>query len=246
MDRHVENANVDGTKPVDRSEPKRKEPTAAKNPWKMALAGLIFSIIMRVIYYTSRKRYSGRESFSRLLRGDQPVIMVAWHDRNALVVYAYLAARPRGRRIIPLASASRDGALAVWAMRGFGIPCVRGSSSKGGFGALKQLMKILKAGDDVAFTPDGPRGPRYSVQGGVITAAKMTGAPIVPVAYGAKRKKLLGTWDRLMFPYPFNRLHFVYGEPLYVPRNCPAHEIEGYAAKLKTELLRICEVSERF
>jgi len=224
----------------------RDNRAAPKNSLKMAFAGLIFSLAMRFIYYTSRKRFIGKEPIEALLRRDQPIILAAWHNRNILIVFAYLAARPRGRRIAPLASASRDGALATWAMRGFGLRCVRGSSSRGGFAALKQLTKTLNGGADVAFTPDGPRGPRYSVQGGAITAAKMTGAPIVPVAYQAKRRKILRSWDGMIVPYPFNRLNYVYGDPLWVPRDCPAHEIEGYADRLKESLMQVCERAERF
>ncbi|CAM2070048.1 Lysophospholipid acyltransferase family protein [Sulfidibacter corallicola] len=225
------------------SKPKTEQ-VETRESLKTVIIGLILSVVLRLIYASCRKRFVNPEHLTRYLDGDQPALIAAWHNRNLMAAFAYLAHRRKGRQIVPLASASRDGGMATWAMRGLGIRCARGSSSRGGFAALKTLMRELKAGNDVAITPDGPRGPVYSIQGGVITAAKMTQAPIVPFSWQASKRKELGSWDRMIVPRPFSTLVFVYGEPLEVPRNCPAVEIENYAEELRRRMLALNDQAE--
>jgi lysophospholipid acyltransferase (LPLAT)-like uncharacterized protein len=83
---------------------------------------------------------------------------------------------------------------------------------------MRSLLRKAAEGWDIAFTPDGPRGPLREVQPGVILAAAATGLPILPVAVAATRAKLLRSWDRFVVPLPFSTVHFVYGEPLAVER----------------------------
>jgi len=206
--------------------------------------GVLIAWVVRLIYYTSRKTFVDAEHLTRFFDEDQPVIIVGWHNRDALAVFAYLAKRPRGRIMNAMSSSSKDGTIAAVALNRMGLETIRGSSSRGGAKALKQLTKCLKRGSDIAMTPDGPRGPKYQVKGGVITAAKLSGAPIIPVTYQAKRKIVLNSWDSFIVPYPFNRINFVYGNPIRVPRNCPAVEIPQYAEQLRSELMRIGERAE--
>ena len=127
--------------------------------------------------------------------------------------YAY-----RGRRISVLVSQSKDGELIARTVARLGIDSSRGSSSRGGIAGMRSLLRKAAEGWDIAFTPDGPRGPLREVQPGVILAAASTGLPILPVAIAASRAKLLRSWDRFMVPLPFSTVHFVYGEPLAVER----------------------------
>ena len=98
---------------------------------------------------------------------------------------------------------------------------------------MKALLRKAAAGWDIAFTPDGPRGPVREVQPGVILAAAATGLPIQPVAVAASRARLLRSWDRFLVPLPFSTVHFVYGEPLPVERR---GDIDEAAAELKRRL----------
>lgn len=224
----------------------KKSALNGKDPLWIIVAGLLLSGYMRFLYYSSRKRFINPHFLTQTFADDQPAIIAAWHNRNVLSPFAFISQSPKHCRLSPIASASKDGGLAAWAMWGLGLSCVRGSSSRGGAGALKQMIRLIRAGRHVAFTPDGPRGPLHHVHQGVLIAAKMTGAPIVPLTYHAKRHKRLKSWDRLMIPKPFTRLNFVYGEPLFVPRKATAEDLEEMALTLRQRLLKCDEEAAQF
>jgi lysophospholipid acyltransferase (LPLAT)-like uncharacterized protein len=158
----------------------------------------------------------------------EPFILAFWHRHLLLMPYAY-----RGRRISVLVSQSQDGELIARTVARLGIDSTRGSSSRGGVSGMKTLLRKAAEGWDIAFTPDGPRGPLREVQPGVILAAAATGLSIQPVAVAASRKKLLRSWDRFLVPVPFSTVHFVYGEPLSVERR---GDMAAAAAELKRRL----------
>lgn len=216
--------------------------TAPSFPLKARVLGFLLALVMRVIFHTSRKTYTNLRVLDRHLDAGKPFILVSWHNRNILACFGYLAHQRANRRFIPLASASRDGSLAAAAMQSLGVECIRGSSSRGGSKALRQMLRAVKAGNDLGITPDGPRGPRYKVQIGVITTARMTGVPIIPMAYQAREKKILDSWDAMIVPYPFNHLHYAYGEPLLVPREADDDEMERLRVQLEDEMMRVVAV----
>jgi lysophospholipid acyltransferase (LPLAT)-like uncharacterized protein len=123
----------------------------------------------------------------------------------------------RGVRV--LASRSRDGEMVAAFVRRFGVDVVRGSSSRGGAAALRALAHAVRAGQDVAVVPDGPRGPSCRAQPGIVSLAATTGAPIVPVGVAARPARRLRSWDRFMVPAPFARCAIVFGAPVRVGRD---------------------------
>ncbi|WP_420464719.1 lysophospholipid acyltransferase family protein [Panacagrimonas sp.] len=220
------------------------EDEPAQLPLKARIAGWALAQVMRLIYFTSRKTFTNLATLHRHLDNDQPFILVSWHNRNILACFGYLAHARRGRRFRPLASASRDGSLAAAAMRSLGVECIRGSSSQGGSKALRQMLRAVKHGHDLGITPDGPRGPKYVVQAGVVTTARLTGIPIIPMAYQAQRRKILRSWDSMIVPYPFNRLHFAYGEPIHVGKHADEAELERCRQAVERELMRLVALVE--
>jgi len=148
----------------------------------------------------------------------------------------------RGRRISVLVSQSRDGELIARTVARFGIDASRGSSSRGGAAGMRSLLRKAGEGYDLAFTPDGPRGPAAEVQPGVILAAQATGWPVQPVALAATRCRRLRSWDRFIVPLPLSTVHFVYGEPLVLDRR--ADPAAG-AAELKRRLDLAAAEAER-
>jgi lysophospholipid acyltransferase (LPLAT)-like uncharacterized protein len=147
---------------------------------------------------------------SGLIRSERPtpIIFALWHNRLALsmdVWQRHVRVHSGKRGLVALISASRDGALLTQVLRSFGGRAVRGSSSRRGSQALLELTGWIDKGFHVAMTPDGPRGPRYAVQDGVISLAHLTGAPIVPVGINIRWKKTLRSWDRFHVPLPFSR-----------------------------------------
>jgi lysophospholipid acyltransferase (LPLAT)-like uncharacterized protein len=168
---------------------------------------------IRTLRATVRPRHHGDERMREWERDGRHFILAFWHRHLLLMPYAY-----RGKRISVLVSQSKDGELIARTVARLGINSSRGSSSRGGIAGMRSLLRKAADGWDIAFTPDGPRGPLREVQPGVILAAAATGLPILPVAVAATRAKLLRSWDRFLVPLPFSTVHFVYGEPLVVER----------------------------
>jgi hypothetical protein len=138
-----------------------------------------------------------------------------------------------------LVSASRDGALLARILELFNVQPVRGSSSRRGAQALRELVTWGRRDHDLAITPDGPRGPRYVVQEGVISAAQLTGLPIVPVAYRLSWKITFKSWDRFQFPLPFARCEVITGPALRVPREATTAERATLRQQLEEQLRAI-------
>lgn len=140
-------------------------------------------------------------------------LMALWHETLLYGMWCH-----RGRGIHVLISQSRDGELIAQAARLFGYVPERGSSTRGGVLGARGMVAALKAGKRGAITPDGPRGPRRKLHEGVLAIARLSGRPILPVAFCAERCWRLGSWDRFIVPKPFSRAVFHYGDPVEVPR----------------------------
>jgi len=141
----------------------------------------------------------------------RPIIYAVWHGRILLLPYLY---GHRGCSV--LASRSRDGEIVSRLIRRFGLEPVRGSSTRGGGEALRLLTRQLRRGGEVVVVPDGPVGPREVLKSGVIALARLSGAPIVPMAVGASRYWSLRSWDEFRIPKPFARCVMRFGEPITV------------------------------
>ncbi len=195
---------------------------------KTSIVSFLAAGFIRGLWATLRLRHHGDERLREWERAGQHFILAFWHRHLLLMPYSY-----RGGRISVLVSQSRDGELIARTVARLGIDSSRGSSSRGGIVGMRSLLRKAAEGWDIAFTPDGPRGPLREVQPGVILAAAATGLPIQPVAIAASRAKLLRSWDRFLVPLPFSAVHFVYGEPLVVERR---GDLEQAAVELKTRL----------
>lgn len=132
-----------------------------------------------------------------------------------------------------LVSASKDGAMLAAVLKAFGVEHVRGSTSRRGPQALLELAKRGGGGSDLAVTPDGPKGPRYVAQKGVISLAQVTGLPIVPVTCNAARKISLRSWDQFQIPLPFSRCEIILHEPIQVTREAGEGEREQLRKQLE-------------
>lgn len=209
--------------------------------WHQRLAATLIFALARGIAATIRFKMDDLGGYFSHLPQDK-IIFAIWHNRLALslILYRrYVARRDRTRRLVALVSASRDGGLLTRVLELFEVRPVRGSSSRRGAQALRELVTLGRAGHDLALTPDGPRGPRYVVQEGVISAAQLTGLAIVPVAYHLNWRIELKSWDRFQIPLPFCRCDVVTGPPIRVPREATADEREAARQRLEEELRRI-------
>jgi hypothetical protein len=167
-----------------------------------------------------------------------PFLLAMWHSRILMLDFL----RPNGRALITLISGHRDGKLIskIAYVGSLGeIRTVTGSSSKGGTGAIRQLLRHAREGRTLFITPDGPRGPSMQAQRGVIEIARLTGLPILPAAVGASRRVRLRSWDRMVIPYPFTRIAVRWGEPVHVDRDTDS---DAVLAKIEAALTA-CENS---
>lgn len=209
--------------------------------WHQRLAARLVYAFARGLAATLRfKLHDASGFFSEVPQ--EKIIFAIWHNRLALALILYeryLGQRDRDRKMAALVSASRDGALLARILELFNVQPVRGSSSRRGAQALRELVTWGERGHDLAVTPDGPRGPRYVVQEGVISAAQLTGLPIVPVSYRLSWKITFKSWDRFQMPLPFARCDIMTGPALRVPREATAEEREALRQQLEERLRTI-------
>lgn len=111
---------------------------------------------------------------------------------------------------------------------------------------MREMLKASEDGYDIAITPDGPRGPRYRVQNGIIELARRTGMPIIPISFNASRKKVFRSWDRFLLPYPFSRGVFIFGKPLLVPQQMSESLFEQTRLLLEGRLREITDRADRY
>lgn len=195
--------------------------------------GWFAPLLVRLFAWTWRIERRGDPGLTAL-RSGAPCVIVLWHGRM-LVAMPLWPHRHRGIGV--LVSPSDDGSLVTKALTRFGYTVVRGSSSRGGASALRDLDSALRGGRPVVLTPDGPRGPRHSVNAGPAWLARSTGAPIVTVSIAVDRAWRLRSWDRFTIPKPFARLLLTYGGPVTVPPDRDDASLERLALQLRDEMV---------
>ena len=209
--------------------------------WHRRLAAAAIYLSLRLLGATIRFRLDDRPGYFREPPREK-IIFALWHNRlalSAILYHRYILKRLPERRMAGMVSASRDGGLLAEILRHFGIEAVRGSSSRRGPQALMEMTTWAGRGYDLAITPDGPRGPRYEVQEGVVATAQLTGLPIVPVSYHVNWKVRLKSWDRFQAPLPFARCDITVGKIFRVPREATDAEREELRKQLEAELRAI-------
>jgi hypothetical protein len=145
-----------------------------------------------------------------------------------------------------LVSPSSDGDIINGIVNRFGLFTVRGSSFKSPTRALLALARDVRKGASVAMVADGSRGPANVAQIGSIALAKLTGKPVVAIAFGAEKKINLNSWDRTLLPLPFSRVNMVFGKPIVVEKRCNDEELESKRTELEKELNRVANIADSF
>jgi lysophospholipid acyltransferase (LPLAT)-like uncharacterized protein len=182
---------------------------------RVTALGFLIGLVLRLLYATFRVRWEEEGDFvNRRARGER-FIFAAWHDGLMLLPLVMLHV-PTPWRPRVLISWHRDAEVGAQAARRFGVHFIRGSSTRGGIGAVRALIASYRAGEDVVLVPDGPRGPRHEAKVGVVQLANATGARIVPIALAAAPCRRLGSWDRMLVPLPFARVAIRLGAPIDV------------------------------
>lgn len=170
---------------------------------------------------------------------DRPLIASFWH--SCILPSAYIF---RGYGIRVMTSASYDGEYIARIIRRFGYDAVRGSSSRNATSALLGLRRALEEGWTVAFTLDGPRGPRHKVKAGPVALGRTTGLPLVAFHVAVDKRIVLNSWDRMVIPLPFARVLVRVGKLISVPVNFSDEDFPRYMEELQATLDRVCAFSE--
>src|SRR5215831_15850478 len=191
-------------------------------------------LVERVLTSSLRCQWRDNSGLADAKHG-RPVIFCLWHNRLAISMIVH---RRHPRKLAALVSASKDGALLAAVLGRFGVEQIRGSSSRRGPQALLELTSHAKRGYDLAVTPDGPKGPRYIVQHGVIALAQVTGLRITPVTCNTETKICLKSWDGFQVPLPFSRCELILNKPIFVPRDADETGREERRSELQARLCR--------
>ena len=181
----------------------------------------ILVFLIRVTGKTTRVQRLNYEVFKSILEEYGSVIVATWHQNIYFSIWLL-----RKEDLTALISSSDDGEAIYDVFDHYGYQAVRGSSTRGGIPALKQLIKLLKDKTSVAITPDGPLGPPKKIQSGVILLAKYSGVPIIPWHYEANHQWNLNSWDRHKIPKPFSKIIETFGEKTY----------HGFTARFRLQL----------
>lgn len=198
-----------------------------------AAARLLAGPAIRALATTWRIRTVDEDRWRPLYAARRPHVFLLWHDALLPLLWQH-----RRQSIAIVVSEARDGQYLADFAASLGYRTVRGSSTRGAARALLGAVRELKAGYAVAFTPDGPRGPRREMKPGVIAAAQRGGAVVVPLHARADRAWRLDSWDRFMIPKPGARVRIVYGRPFEV-----APGEAGLAAGLVDAEARLREIA---
>jgi len=194
--------------------------------------------VIRLIGPTLRVCISFEEGAQSTLE-QRPLIGSFWHS---CIIPATYICRNLGVRV--MSSYSYDGEYMGRIIHRFGFVAVKGSSSRNAVRALLGLRRALEDGWTVAFTLDGPRGPRHKVKPGPVALARSSGVPLTMFHAAVDRAWVLNSWDRMMIPMPFSRVLLRFGKLISVPANATDEEVERYTIELQAALDRVCAFAE--
>ncbi len=190
-----------------------------------------FYLLIKFIGKTLKFETEGWKNFEQIEREGKIPVYATWHNRIFPSVYFL-----RNRGIVVLTSQSFDGEYIARFIGRFGFGAVRGSSTRGGVGALVEMIRLMRQGLPMCFTVDGPKGARYVAKTGAILLAKKTGNPVVPFVVEAEKFWTVNSWDKLQIPKPFSRVRVFIAEPIYVMKNGNDEEIENKRRELQKKL----------
>lgn len=216
----------------------------ARSKTVLTVGGRLIASWLRLVHATSRMVDDPARQYDRI-EDEFPIIIALWHGQHFMVPLM----RREGLHVRALISRSGDGQLNSSAAESLGVEVVRGSGgrnrkktmSKGGIPALKNLISTLSEGVSVAMTVNVPKTGARECGMGVITLAKLSGRPIIPVAYASSRFKELDTWDKAVINLPFSRASLKVGDPIYVNREADDAAMESQRQALEVALNQVTE-----
>jgi len=203
-----------------------------KRRFLIRAADLIFYLLIKIIGRTVRFEVEGWEHWEAATLEGRIPIYTFWHNRVFLATYFW-----RRRGIVVMTSQSFDGEYIARFIQRFGYGAARGSSTRGGVGAVVEMVRLMRRGFPTAFTIDGPKGPRYVAKMGAVLLAKKTGHPILPFNITPARFwQVRESWDLFQVPKPFTRARVRIAQPIFVPSDADEEMLEAKRQELQGAL----------
>lgn len=210
-------------------------------PWAQEAMAFLILLYIELARRTVRWDVRNADYIEAVWNEKRPMLGCVWHGR---VLMTFQGWRRERKRMVALASRSREGEIGARLARWYDIGVVRGSTrnpdkpgAKGGEAAYRAMINHLSAGGCGAVTPDGPRGPRMRAGYGAVRMARETGVPMVPFTWSTSGRTVLHrAWDKHCLPHPFSRGIIIWGEPIHVPRDATNEQLEAARLELETRL----------
>lgn len=206
----------------------------------LSLIGAFGAGLVQALGSTFSVSFLRQDYLAQARANGSPAIYTFWHEGLLLATFVF---RHQGIRV--LVSQHQDGEYISQTIERLGYTTVRGSTTRGGTRALFRMAAAGQGGENLGVTVDGPRGPRRSVQSGVLYIARRSGLPILPFAVACSRKRVLSSWDRFIVPLPFARVVVAFGEPLFVPNEREGVSLDTLKVTLEQRLSDATEVAEK-
>ncbi|MBU3916770.1 lysophospholipid acyltransferase family protein [bacterium] len=207
---------------------------------KLFLVPRIIKWLVTIIGFTCGKKWIGLEHLKELEKNNQNWIYSSWHNNitfNALLL--------KNQNLVSMVSSSTDGKIAASVLELMGNKTIRGSSSRGGAKVLFSMIKEIRSGRNGAITPDGPRGPRYKLQGGIISISQKSNAPLVPFHVESTNLWVFEkSWDKHKFPKPFSTIVVSIGKPFWVPSKIQKEKLEEIRKEFENAMMENVKQAE--
>ncbi len=191
---------------------------------KFKLIPFLVFFIMKILYSTYRITIINKTNEDLCL----PSVLTFWHGKMWVLI-PFLGKKG----VVALVSNSEDGEMISGLLKYFGYKLVRGSTSRGGSRALVKMIKMLKQGEVVAITPDGPRGPSRVFQKGALYLSAKANVPIIPMNFVSSSSYKFSSWDRFEIPYPFAKVKIIIGEKFIIDGKSDDKNTDKYSETMK-------------
>jgi len=211
-----------------------------KKKFYFFLADYFAPILLKIFRKTFKLKVIREEIIDEFLSGDKKFILVFWHGKMLLPVIYHEA-----MGFSALVSQHSDGEIIARIMGKLGYRLIRGSSTRGGSKAFREMLKLLGNNGKIMITPDGPRGPLNKVKMGTVVLAKMAETPVIPVSFSCNKKKVIKSWDKFNFIKPFSKVVMAYAPPVTVEKKSSKKELENKMREVEDKLISLDNETEK-
>jgi lysophospholipid acyltransferase (LPLAT)-like uncharacterized protein len=225
----------------------RRRMSAGRKAWYAFLIALARGIARTIWSTCTVEKVIGAEYMDAAVEAGDPVLPCYWHQMHVYCARYMLDQLDRGMKVGFLISPSVSGEVPAAMAAKWGATVVRGSPTRTGGQALRDMyLTINRQGVSPVITVDGPKGPPRVAKNGAVLLARLTRAPMIPIAFAASSATLWNSWDRFMVPRPYSRIVIVVGEPLSVPAGTAIDDLEPFRQELEDRLEEVNRVAQAY